>query len=90
MFERFNLDLFMNHEQIKDGIRKLNWCERIGLYRWITQEIAGPPGIGADRSFQIREEIERMCKAAHQKRIFLSAESANSSSTPGPQRGVAL
>ena len=53
----------MNPEQIKDEIRKLNSCERIGLYRWINEEIAGRPGIGADRSLQIRKEIERMCKS---------------------------
>jgi hypothetical protein len=40
----------MNPEQIKDAIRKLNWCDRIGLYRWINEEIAGRPGIGVDRS----------------------------------------
>ena len=51
----------MNPEQIKDEIRKLNSCERIALYRWINEEIAGRPGIGADRSLQIRKEIERMC-----------------------------
>jgi hypothetical protein len=61
----------MNPEQIKDEILKLNWCNRIGLYRWINEEIAGRPGIGADRSLQIREEIERMCKAAHPKMHFL-------------------
>ena len=57
----------MYPQQIKDEIRKLNWVDRIGLYRWINEEIAGPPGIGADRSLQIREEIERMCNAAHPK-----------------------
>ena len=57
----------MNPEQIKDEIRKLNWCERIGLYRWINGEIAGWPGIGADRSLQIRKEIERICEAGHRK-----------------------
>jgi hypothetical protein len=55
----------MNPEQIKEEIRKLNSCDRIGLYRWINEEIAGRPGIGADRSLQIRDEIERMCKSAH-------------------------
>jgi hypothetical protein len=67
----------MNSEQIKDEIRKLNLCDRIGLYRWINEEIAGRPGIGGDRSLQIRKEIERICKAAHQKTHFLNAESAN-------------
>ena len=54
----------MNPEQIKDEIRKLKLCDRIGMYRWINEEIAGCPEIGADRSFQIRKEIERMCNAA--------------------------
>jgi hypothetical protein len=38
----------MYPQEIKDEIRKLNWVDRIGLYRWINEEIAGPPGIGAD------------------------------------------
>ncbi len=67
----------LDPQQIKDEIRKLNWFDRIGLYRWINEEIAGRPGIGADRSLQIREEIERMCNAAHLKTHFLKAESAN-------------
>ena len=54
----------MNPEQIKDEIRKLKLCDRIGMYGWINEEIAGCPEIGADRSFQIRKEIERMCNAA--------------------------
>jgi hypothetical protein len=61
----------MNPEQIKDEIRKLDWYDRIGLYRWINEEIAGRPGIGADRSHQIRNEIEHMCNAAHRKAPFL-------------------
>ncbi len=68
----------MNSEQIKDEIRKLNLCDRIGLYRWINEEIAGRPGIGADRSLQIRKEIERMCKAAHQKTHFLKRQKRES------------
>ena len=61
----------MNLEQIKDEIRKLNSWDRIGLYRWINEEIAGRPGIGADRSLQIRKEIERMCRSADLKTHFL-------------------
>ena len=68
----------MNSEQIKDEIRKLNLCDKIGLYRWINEEIAGRPGIGADRSLQIRKEIERMCKAAHQKTHFLKPQKRES------------
>jgi hypothetical protein len=71
----------MYPQQIKDEIRKLNWVDRVGLYRWINEEIAGRPGIGADRSLQIREEIERMCNAAHLKTHFIEGESANPSST---------
>jgi hypothetical protein len=74
----------MNPEQIKDEIRKLNSCERIGLYRWINEEIAGPPGIGADRSLQIRKEIEGIWKAGDLKAHFLSGENAYPSSTRGP------
>jgi hypothetical protein len=60
----------MYPQEIKEEIRKLNWVDRIGLYRWINEEIAGWPGNGADRSLQIREEIERMCNAAHPKTHF--------------------
>jgi hypothetical protein len=60
---------FMNFEQIKDEIRKLNGFDRIGLYRWINDEVAGRPTIGADRSLQIREEMERICKLPFQRRI---------------------
>jgi hypothetical protein len=79
-FGRFGLD-FMNPEQIKDEIRKLNWYDRIGLYRWINEEIAGSPGIGVDRSVRIRKEIERYAMLPIERRIFSSAEGANSSST---------
>jgi hypothetical protein len=68
----------MTPEQIKDEIRKLNLCDRIGLYRWINEEVAGRPGIGADRSLQIRKEIERMCKAAHPKTHFLKPQKRES------------
>jgi hypothetical protein len=52
----------------------LNEFDRIGLYRWINDDVAGWPRIGADRSLQIREEIERICKLHFQRRI-LSRES---------------
>jgi hypothetical protein len=64
----------MNPEQIKDAILKLNWCDRIGLYRWINEEIAGRPGIGVDRSLQIRKEIERICQAGHLKMHYLERQ----------------
>ena len=73
----------MNPEQIKEEIRKLNSCDRIGLYRWINEEMAGRPGIGADRSLQIRKEIERMCKSAL-KTDFLERRKRNPSRTLSP------
>ena len=57
-----NGEIAMNPEQIKDEIRKLNWIDKIGIYRWINQEVAGDRGIGTDRSRQIRQEIERICE----------------------------
>jgi hypothetical protein len=75
----------MNPEQIKDEIRKLNLCDRIGLYRWINEEVAGRPGIGADRSLQIRQEIERICQAAHQKTHFLKHRKRESFEHTEPQ-----
>ena len=77
----------MNPEQIKDEIRKLNWCDRIGLYRWINEEIAGRPGIGADRSLQIREEIERMCNVSHLKTHFLESRKRESIEHTESQQG---
>jgi hypothetical protein len=55
-------EIAMNPEQIKDEIRKLNWIDKIGIYRWINQEVAGYRDIGTDRSFQIRQEIERYAR----------------------------
>jgi hypothetical protein len=52
----------MNAEQIRDEIRKLNWIEKIGIYRWINEEVAGDHRIEADRSLKIRLEIERTCR----------------------------
>jgi hypothetical protein len=75
----------MSPEQIKDAIRKLNWCDRIGLYRWINEEIAGRPGIGADRSLQIRKEIERICQAGHLKTYYLERQKRESLEHDEPQ-----
>jgi hypothetical protein len=52
----------MNAEQIRDEIRKLNWIEKIGIYRWINEEVTGDHRIEADRSLKIRLEIERTCR----------------------------
>jgi hypothetical protein len=75
----------MNPEQIKDEIRKLNPCDRIGLYRWINEEIAGRPGIGADRSLHIRKEIDRICNAAHLKTHLLERRKRESLEHAEPQ-----
>jgi hypothetical protein len=45
-------------ETAMDSYRKL--MDRIGLVRWISEEIAGRSGVGADRYLQIRDEKERM------------------------------
>jgi hypothetical protein len=52
----------MNAEQIRDEIRKLNWIEKVGIYRWINEEVTGDHRVAADRSLQIRLEIERICR----------------------------
>ncbi len=52
----------MNAEQIRDEIGKLNWIEKIGIYRWINDEVTGDHRIAADRSQQIHLEIERICR----------------------------
>ena len=65
----------MNPEQIKDEIRKLNWIDKIGIYRWINQEVAGDRGIGTDRSRQIRQDMERIAGFPVQEGVSLSAES---------------
>jgi hypothetical protein len=58
----------MNAEQIRDEIRKLSWFEKIGIYRWINQEVAGDHRGEADRSLKIRQEIERICGFAGQEK----------------------
>jgi hypothetical protein len=65
----------MNAEQIRDEIRKLNWIERIGIYRWINEEVAGDHRNESDRSLKIRLEIERSCRFPGQvERRTLNAE----------------
>jgi hypothetical protein len=51
-------EIAMNPEQIKAEIRKLNCIDKIGIYRWINEEMASDRGIGSDRSHEIRQEIE--------------------------------
>jgi hypothetical protein len=63
----------MNPEQIKAEIRKLNWIDKVGIYRWINEEVAGYRGIGTDRSLLIRQEIERICKVAGLRKRLISA-----------------
>jgi hypothetical protein len=57
----------MNAEQIRDEIRKLNWIEKIGIYRWINEEVTGAHRVEAERSLKIRQEIERLCKFTAQE-----------------------
>jgi hypothetical protein len=65
----------MNAEQIRDEIAKLNWIEKIGIYRWINEEVAGDHRSEADRSLKIRLEIERSCRFPGQvERTTLNAE----------------
>ena len=65
----------MNAEQIRDEIRKLNWIEKIGIYRWINEEVAGDHRAETDRSLKIRLEIERICRFPGQvERKTLNAE----------------
>jgi hypothetical protein len=63
----------MNAEQIRDEIRKLNWIEKVWIYRWINEEITGDHRMEADRSLKIRQEIERSCGCP----VKLSAETLN-------------
>jgi hypothetical protein len=46
-----NGEIAMNPEQIKDEIRKLNWIDKIGIYRWMRkwQAIAGSERTGRFR-----------------------------------------
>jgi hypothetical protein len=39
-------------QQIKAEIRKLSGYDKIGIYRWLNEEVAIDRGIGADRSLQ--------------------------------------
>jgi predicted site-specific integrase-resolvase len=66
----------MNPEQIKDEIRNMNQFEIISLYRWINDEVARCPRIGADRSLEIREEIERICEFPFERGILYFRVSA--------------
>ena len=63
----------MNAEQIRDEIKKLNWIEKIGIYRWINEEVAGDHRIEADRSLKIRQEIERICRSPGQEERRIEA-----------------
>jgi hypothetical protein len=60
----------MNAAQIKDEIRKLNRIDKIGICRWIDQEVADDLilRIGISRSIELRQQIEQMCKVASPKR----------------------
>jgi hypothetical protein len=51
----------MNVAQIKDEIRKLDRIEKIGLCRWLDEEMVDDlvVRIGIDRTRGIRQEFER-------------------------------
>ena len=51
----------MNVAQIKDEIRKLDRIDKIGICRWLDEEMVDNPivRIGMDRAHQIRQEFER-------------------------------
>ena len=54
----------MNVAQIKDEIRKLNRIDKIGICRWIDEEVSDDLilRIGMSRSIDLRQQIEQMCK----------------------------
>jgi hypothetical protein len=60
----------MNAAQIKGKIRKLNWTDKIEIYRWLDKE--AEEGlfcrVGMHRSLAIRQEIEQKCKGATPER----------------------
>ena len=60
----------MNAAQIKDEIRKLNRIDKIGIWRWIDEEVADDLilRIGMARSIELRQQIEQICKVASPKR----------------------
>ena len=59
----------MKLEQIKDEIRKLSRTDKIEIYRWLDDETAADllPRIGANRSLEIRQEIEQKCRVPNRK-----------------------
>lgn len=60
----------MNAAQIKDEIRKLNRLDKIGIRRWIDEEVADDLvlRIGVSRSIELRQQIEQKCKVTSPKR----------------------
>ena len=59
----------MNVGENKDEIRKLSRTDKIEIYRWLDDETAADllPRIGANRSLEIRQEIEQKCRAPIRK-----------------------
>jgi hypothetical protein len=59
----------MNVVEIKDEIRKLSRTDKIEIYRWLDDETAADllPRIGANRSLEIRQEIEQNCRVPIRK-----------------------
>jgi hypothetical protein len=60
----------MNAAQIKDEIRKLSRIDKIGICRWIDEEVADDLiiRIGMSRSIELRQQIEQKCNVASPKR----------------------
>jgi len=59
----------MNVGEIKDEIRKLSRTDKIEIYRWLDDETAADllPRIGANRSLEIRQEIEQKRRVPTEK-----------------------
>jgi hypothetical protein len=59
----------MNVGENKDEIRKLSRTDKIEIYRWLDDETAADllPRIGANRSLEIRQEIEQKCRVPNRK-----------------------
>jgi hypothetical protein len=58
--------------EIKDEIRKLSRTDKIEIYRWLDDETAADllPRIGANRSLEIRQEIEQKRRVPTEKRMM--------------------
>jgi hypothetical protein len=64
----------MNVGEIKDEIRKLSRTDKIEIYRWLDDETAADLllRIGANRSLEIRQEIEQKRRGCPPKKRMMS------------------